>query len=456
MTVVDLPIPDLLIQPRPSSVRKSHRSIAIKGFGLITPLGLSADETWSALIDGKYIEDHGRCVIGDTREPRVIELALRAAREAIDGHTRSRDISCNTSDLDTKPTDGNDRAQSSTSASRASLASPRTALIVGTSKGTIESWMPEVTRRAPATLSDVEAGSFGLAEIASRLGRAFNMTGPRLTLSAACASSLHALIRGVMMIRAGEVDRALIVASESSLHPLFLGSFKRLGVFPPAGVGCRPFDESRGGFLMSEAAAAVVLEATDAIDASNTSDDQSSQSVPSRIPNAGDACTTLMATVLIENIALGGDASHLTAADPQATVLKRLLTDVIQHEHVDLIHAHGTGTINNDPAELAAIESVLGETASIALPSLYSHKGALGHSLGSAGLISIVINCLAHQHAIVPPNVRTERSIAKERVSLSRERQEREIRRSVAIAAGFGGACAAVGLVSGWNAIRDV
>src|SRR5205823_525501 len=84
--------------------------------------------------------------------------------------------------------------------------------------------------------------------------------------------------------------------------------------------------------------------------------------------------------------------------------LRHCLARVAGGGVIDFVHAHGTATEANDPIELAAIESILppGERVSV-----YSHKGALGHSLGAAGLVSVVINCIAHQRGIVPPNVRT-------------------------------------------------
>jgi 3-oxoacyl-[acyl-carrier-protein] synthase II len=112
-----------------------------------------------------------------------------------------------------------------------------------------------------------------------------------------------------MMIQSGEADRALVVAAEASVHPLFLGSFTNLGVFPREGVGCRPFDESRDGFLMSEAAAAVCVEAS----------------------GSG---------IAIEKFATGGDATHLTGGDPAARTLRRVLRHVADRRAVDLVHAH--------------------------------------------------------------------------------------------------------------------
>ena len=55
------------------------------------------------------------------------------------------------------------------------------------------------------------------------------------------------------MIRCGEISRVLIVAGEASVHPLFVGSFGRMGVLPREGMGCRPFDRDRDGFRISEA-----------------------------------------------------------------------------------------------------------------------------------------------------------------------------------------------------------
>lgn len=159
-----------------------------------------------------------------------------------------------------------------------------------------------------------------------------------------------------------------MVAAESSLHPLFVGNFERLGVLPPAGYGCRPFDTGRRGFLISEAAAAVLIEGWE----------------PGQQAAAnGEQRETLRRPVRIDRCAFAGDATHLTTPDPNSEALRRLLKDVLAGRPVDLIHAHGTGTTLNDEMELRVIESVCGERPASGgdPPSLYSHKGALGHSL---------------------------------------------------------------------------
>lgn len=286
-------------------------------------------------------------------------------------------------------------------------------MVVGTSKGAVETWM---------TAPPGPAQACGLASIAGALRKSHPaLDGPALTVSSACASGLHALIRAAMMIRFGEARRVLVVAAEASVHPLFLASFTRLGVLPREGVGCRPFDEQREGFLMSEAAAAICLE-------------------------AGDSDARPRGYASVDRFALGGDATHLTAGDEAGRTLRRLLQMVVDGRGVDLLHAHGTGTTFNDPLELSAVSDhcVIGP----AVPIVYSHKGALGHSLGAAGLVSIVLNCVSHRRGIVPGNVQTRHPLRAPRVRLCCEPQQAAVKRSIALAAGFGGPVAVVALSS--------
>lgn len=385
---------------------------AITGIGLLTPLGRSAIETWDALLAGGYIHSHAAVPVKpEGPYPRVTQLALGAARQAV-AHARwGGDI----------------------------LSDPRTALVFGTSKGPIESWINP--------LPDAIGGSaaFGLSDTARHLATELSLgSGPRLTVSAACATGLHALIRAALLLQSRAADRVLVVASESSLHPLFINSFQRLGVL--ARDGCRPFDRNRTGFLMSEGAAAICMECEP----------------PACLDQLGDAValgndpTGLRPPwlpVTLDNFALGADATHLTGGDREGHTLRHLLRQVVDGRPVDFIHAHGTGTDINDQTELAALESVLSEFRQGAACPLYSHKGALGHSLGAAGLTSVVLNCLIHAAGIVPPNVRTYDPVPMTQVATHNGVIRLPVRRSLAVAAGFGGAAAVISLISQSKAI---
>jgi 3-oxoacyl-[acyl-carrier-protein] synthase II len=351
----------------------------ITGIGLVTPLGRTAAQTWDALLAGRHITEHTRVearAIANTS--RVAALGIEAAQQAI------------------AQAQWNDSARDA-------------AILCSTSKGSVESWM---SNQPPISV-------YGLADLSTAIAHHTRLTiGPRLTLSAACAGGLHGLIRAAMMIQSGEASRVLVVAAEASVHPLFIGSFERLGVLPPSGRLCRPFDQQRAGFLMSEAAAAVCLE--------------SSALKPDSISR-----------VIVERFAMGGDATHLTGSDPNGPVLRHLLRHTLNNNCIDLIHAHGTGTLSNDSAELAALESVLPQDRMV---PLFSHKAALGHTLGASGLVAVVINCLCHQTGVVPPNINTLDPLPMWKVSISQSAQKRPIHRSIIHAAGFGGPTAVVGL----------
>lgn len=364
----------------------------ITGVGLVTPLARTAAGTWDALIRGRHVTGHTRLEpASDDGLPRVASLAVEAVAEAVHhaGWPPSTD-----------------------------------AAVVGcTSKGPVEDWLatpaaPSDNANGGGGRSDLDRLGFGMGTFSAAVARARGGgPGPVLTVSAACAGGLQALARAALLIRAGEADRVIVVAAEASVLPMFTASFARLGVLPPPGELCRPFDVDRKGFLMSEAAAAICLERADVA-----------------------LGTPLVAVV---GFALGADASHLTGVDPAGVALRRLLGGLC-HD-LDLVHAHGTGTELNDAAELAALSAGLPDGG--AGTSLYSHKAGLGHSLGASGLVAVVLSCLAHSAGQVPPNCNTRRPMPAA-LQLSPTAVRRCVRRSVTMAAGFGGGIGVVRLAT--------
>jgi 3-oxoacyl-[acyl-carrier-protein] synthase II len=143
---------------------------------------------------------------------------------------------------------------------------------------------------------------------------------------------------------------------------------------------------------------------------------------------------------------MGADATHMTGSDPAGATLRYLLQKVVAARPVDLIHGHGTGTTINDPVELAAFDDLC-DSADHPSPVVYSHKGALGHSLGASGLVSVALNCMMHRRGIALPNVQTRRPLPTRGLHINPQPLERRIRRSIAAAAGFGGPTAVVSLV---------
>jgi 3-oxoacyl-(acyl-carrier-protein) synthase len=359
---------------------------AITGCGLVTALGQTVQSTWDAItVESRSISDHTAIPVDRRHGSRAATLAVQAAHEAI-AHARW---------------------------SQSILADSRTALVVATSKGEIEDWNDF---HPPAG----RINHWGLGGLASHVAHALQCgNGPRITLSSACSTGLHALARACLMLRLNEADRVLVVAAEASVQPLFIGSFNRLGVLAPPGHGCRPFDRTRAGFVMTEAAAAICLERE-----------------PISPP-----------LTFVTGYRIAGDASHLTASDPHSRAQRFVLAKLLNGGPVDLIHAHGTGTIINDPLELEAIESCLKFVHAFDVP-VYSHKGHLGHTLGAAGLVAIVLNTMIHQQAMVPANPRTTDPLQTEHSLVLSTPWSGPVRRSITLASGFGGALGGIRLES--------
>jgi 3-oxoacyl-[acyl-carrier-protein] synthase II len=379
--------------------------VYITGGGLVTVAGRSASSTFDAICDGFVLRDHTS--ITSSAAAIGAEAAEQALSEAGWSTKQRHD--------------------------------PDTGLIVCSSKGPVLDWLRPaadstsdktmagetenpVARASRPCLEPSDTGGtpvlrFGLARLTTDLADSTGIRyGPRLLASAACASGLHGLARAVMMLRSGQVPRALVIATEASVHPLFLGSFQRLGVLCPPKDVCRPFDENRRGFFIADAAAAVCLEL--------------------KRP-AG-------AVVSVDRIAIAGDATHLTGSAADGRVIRHVLRSVIAGKPVDFVHAHGTGTVLNDAVELAAVDAV----ASGDIP-VTSHKAALGHTLGASSLVSFVLAIESHRRGAVPPTTTCLSPIQTRFATVSSKLIRRPITRSVVTAAGFGGAVAAIALQTG-------
>jgi 3-oxoacyl-[acyl-carrier-protein] synthase II len=143
----------------------------------------------------------------------------------------------------------------------------------------------------------------------------------------------------------------------------------------------KPFDVSRNGFVMAEAAGVLVLE-------------------------EWDRAVARGAHIYAE---VGGSASTADAFDVVAPApggtgaaicMEHALIDAGLSSHdIAHINAHGTSTPLNDAAEASAITKVFGTPG----PVVTSTKGVTGHALGAAGAIEAVAVVLTMAHRLIPP-----------------------------------------------------
>lgn len=258
----------------------------------------------------------------------------------------------------------------------------RIALLVGNSRGPAGKW----SEPRPLRLRPTHATNTAIASLSGALSLAFQIQGPCLTVSAACASAAHAIALGATLLRAGEVDAVLAGGSEAPLVVPLLDQFQAaglLGSHPDPAFACRPFDRTRNGMVPGEGAAFLVLE---------TADHARTRGVPALAVFAGAA----LGSEAHNRVATRADGAGLTQVIRQALNRASLTPDAIGY-----LNAHGTGTVVNDAAEAAAVHTVFGHIHSA--PAVSSTKPITGHTFGAAPALEaiLVIQALRAQQA--PP-----------------------------------------------------
>jgi len=214
---------------------------------------------------------------------------------------------------------------------------------------------------------------------ASQVSMEFGLHGPTFTFSTACSSSAHALGHAFWMVRSGAAPLALAGGSDA---PIYYGNMKAWEAMRVVSQDtCRPFSLDRGGMILGEGAAMLVLEPLEAALARG-------------------------ARPIAEIIGFGmsSDASHITQplAEGAARAIRGALQDGgLAAEQVGYINAHGTGTEANDKMECAAIRSVFGAHAN-KMP-ISSTKSMHGHTLGAAGAIEVAAAAFSLERGILPP-----------------------------------------------------
>lgn len=206
--------------------------------------------------------------------------------------------------------------------------------------------------------------------------RAFN---DYTTISTACSSAANAFILAADMLKAGDAD-IVVAGGTEALSKFHLNGFNSLMILDRE--QCRPFDKKRAGLNLGEGAAYVVLEREN--DAR-----QRGAKIVAWLSGYGNAC----------------DAFHQTASSPEDTgaqmaMRKALRMAGLKPDEVQWVHAHGTGTPDNDKSESVAIREVYADK----LPLVSSTKGFTGHTTSASGAISAIISIIAMHEGFVPEN----------------------------------------------------
>ena len=406
------------------------KRVVVTGIGAITPLGMTAEESWENIkkgvsgagpithFDASTFKTQFACEVKgfnandfiDRKEARKMDLytqyAVAAAKMA---------IADSNMDLET-------------------INKTDIGVVLGVGIGGIHTFEEEAGNYAingpqlgpkynpffiPKMIADIAAGHISIE---------YGFHGPNYTTTSACASSSNAIADAFNLIRLGKANAIVTGGSEAAIWPAGVGGFNAMHALStrnddPQGAS-RPFSASRDGFVMGEGACILVLEELEHALARGAK-------IYAEMAGAG----------------MSADAHHLTASHPEGfgakLVMQRALADAeMTPEDIDYINVHGTSTHVGDISESKAIKDVFGESAYKL--NISSTKSMTGHLLGAAGAVEAMISILAVQNDIVPPTINHDPADQDEEIDYNLNftfnvAQKREIRAALSNTFGFGG-----------------
>jgi len=400
--------------------------VVVTGLGAVTPIGLTTDKFWDALLSGtsgagpitKFdTEGHKTkiaCELADfdpepymdakqaRRQDLFSQYALAATAQAFE------DAQLDTSELDEAQRD-------------------RIGAIFGTGVGGSNLFIDQVRtldEHGPRRISPFFVPMMITNMAPGLIAMEHGLRGPNHAVVSACATGNDAISDALLLLRQGHADAMLVGGTEASINELCVGGFASMRALSTRNddpkSASRPFDKDRDGFVAAEGAGALVLET---------------------LEHALDRGAPIYAEV--SGVGKSNDAYHYAAPDPDGRgavlAMRAALRDAdTEPEAVDHVNMHATSTPMGDTIESNAMKTVFGDHAYKL--SLSATKSMTGHLLGAAGAVEAIASVLAIRNGIVPPTINTEN--LDEGCDLDYtlgEAKERPVRVALNNAFGFGG-----------------
>ncbi|HHP7237875.1 beta-ketoacyl-ACP synthase II [Longibacter sp.] len=400
--------------------------VVVTGLGAVTPIGLTTDAFWDALLSGtsgagpitKFDTEGHKTKIAceltdfdpepymDAKQARRQDLfsqyALAATAQAFE------DAQLDTSELDEAQRD-------------------RIGAIFGTGVGGSNLFIDQVRtldEHGPRRISPFFVPMMITNMAPGLIAMEHGLRGPNHAVVSACATGNDAISDALLLLRQGHADAMLVGGTEASINELCVGGFASMRALSTRNddpeSASRPFDKDRDGFVAAEGAGALVLET---------------------LEHALDRGAPIYAEV--SGVGKSNDAYHYAAPDPDGRgavlAMRAALEDAdTEPEAVDHVNMHATSTPMGDTIESNAMKTVFGDHAYNL--SLSATKSMTGHLLGAAGAVEAIASVLAIRNGIVPPTINTEN--LDEGCDLDYtlgEAKERPVRVALNNAFGFGG-----------------
>jgi 3-oxoacyl-[acyl-carrier-protein] synthase II len=368
-----------------------NRRVVITGVGLVSPLALSAEETWQRVLKGES-------GIGDITHFDVQNAPVRIA-----GEVKGFDPLAY---MDKKEARKMDRfiqfalaaTQEAVKASGLSV-TPENAERVGVAVGsgigglaTIEEQHKILLERGWGRVSPFFIPGIIINLASGHISIKYGAKGPNISTVTACATASHAIGESMRYIQRDETDVMICGGAEAAVTKLAVSGFHAMRALSTRNdeptKASRPYDAQRDGFVMGEGAGILILE---------------------ELGHAQRRGAPIYCEVV--GYGLSGDAYHISApsedGDGPMRVMANALRDAgLKPEDVDYINAHGTATPVGDKVETIAVKRLFGEHAKRL--AISSTKSMTGHLLGAAGGLEAVLTIQAMRDSVAPPTINQE------------------------------------------------
>ena len=364
------------------------KRVVITGLGLITPLGIGVDDTWTALCKGQSgIAEITRFdasgfdtkIAGEVKnfhpEDFLLKKEAKRTQIFIAYAVAASRMAVEDSGLKIDKTN-EDRIGVVTGCGLGGLHLLEETTVILQKKG---------PKRVTPFFIPMMIGNMAPGMISIYLGA----KGPNSSIATACASGTHAVGDAFKIIKRGGADAMITGGVESVITPTCIAGFNAMKALSVRNdepeKASRPFDRDRDGFVIGEGCGILVLET---------------------LESALERGARIYAEIC--GYGMSGDGFHMAAPAPDgegaARCMAAALDDAgIPNHRIDYINAHGTSTRLNDVYETKAIKSVFKEKAPFIPVS--STKSMTGHLLGGAGGIETVFTALTISEGIIPPTI---------------------------------------------------
>lgn len=374
------------------------RRVVVTGIGMLSPLGVGVDESWTRIINGESgikqivsfdASDLPSKIAGQIPSENVNQKASKLF-DPLDFVT-AKDIHRMDKFIVYALAAATETVKDSGIDSFSEEDKANTGVLIGSGIGgleTIAQTAVTLETKGPRFVSPFFIPSSLINLASGYVSIRFGLKGPNHSVVTACASGSHAIGDAYRIIQSGSADVMLAGGAEAAICRLGVAGFSAARALStkyndrPEDAS-RPWDRARDGFVMGEGAGIIALE---------------------ELEHAKKRGAKIYAEVV--GYGLSGDAYHITAPCPDGNGAFRAMQMALNSAHInpsdiDYINAHGTSTPAGDVGELRAVESVM-EGHKVAMSST---KSAIGHLLGAAGAVEAIFSILTIRDNVVPPTL---------------------------------------------------